>query len=111
MDHGARRAPEPGFTDMVTLFFMGHGLEDELPNRLMAGGLAQQGRQIPFTQREKASADFAVGGQAYAAAMAAKGPCDRRDDADFARGPIDETVPFGRLAGRMGDLYQREQAV
>ena len=51
-----------------------------------------------FDLRKEASADFAVGGEAHAAAGSAECLADRRDDADFADA-VGKSIAAGRFAG------------
>ena len=70
-------------------------------HKLLIGLAAQHfSSQVVVGLREEAGADFAVGGEADAAAVAAEGPGDGGDNADFAA-PIGEGVAARGLAGRV----------
>src|SRR5713101_1302897 len=56
---------------------------------------------------EEAGAELAVGRQADAGAMAAKGLSHRRDEADFAGCAVSEAVFARGLAALVGDLLER----
>src|SRR5262245_48680565 len=65
--------------------------------------VAQERAEVVFGHAKEAGADFAVGGEADAVAVAAKWLAHRRDDADFAA-----TIREGPAFGSGGRIVRRD---
>src|SRR5437016_9947364 len=82
--HRAGRRHEVRFTDvMAGLLLPNHALKPFADIRVRMS-IAQSRTQVVLSDTEEASADFAVGRQSNAIAMAAERLAYRRDDADLA---------------------------
>src|SRR5882672_6200532 len=110
-DHGARRGDKTGLVDAVAFLFF-HDDGGDVGDQILVGGtFAQHGAQVVIVLAEKAGAEFAVGGQTDARAVAAERLRDWRDEADFAGGAIRETVFARGFAALVGNLHQRPARV
>jgi len=98
MDHGAGGFEESRFADVVTRLFGVNGVDDEATELVIGGVFPGEAVEVVFPVGEQACADFAVGGEADAAASAAKCLGDGRDDADFSVA-VGESVASGGFAG------------
>src|SRR5712664_1352543 len=106
-DHGARGWLKSGFIDaMAGLFFSDHGANAFL-DVVVGSAVAEQGAEVVVVLAEEAGANFAVGGETDAGAMAAEWLCDRRDQADLAGRAVGEFILARGFAFRMRDLHQR----
>jgi autotransporter-associated beta strand protein len=82
--HGAGGGYEILFADMVAGFFLPNYFFQPVRKAFVGIAVAEAGAEVVFGDAEEAGADFAVGGQAEAVAMAAERFADGGDDADFA---------------------------
>jgi hypothetical protein len=72
------------FADVMAFLFLPDDFLKTPAEGFIGSPAAQPRFQVVFGEAEQAGAYFAVGGQAQAIAMAAKGFAHRRDDADLA---------------------------
>ncbi len=96
VDHGAGRLEEAGFADVVAGFLALHGAVDVGAELGVGGAGAHAAVEVVLDLGEQAGADFAVGGEADAAAGSAEGLGDGGDDADFA-GAVGRSRSGGRF--------------
>ncbi len=82
--HGPGRLDKVRLANMVAGLLLPDNGTQKILHRAVGGAAPQQRPQIVLGHAEEAGADFAVGGQADAVAMAAERFADRGDDADFA---------------------------
>ncbi len=106
VDHGSGGGDEVGFADVVPFFLFLDDCSDEVGYFFVAGAAAHLGVQIVIPDGEEAGANLAIAGNADAAAMAAKGVRNRRDDSDLSHAVI-ETVAARGFGVRAGDFDQR----
>src|SRR5579863_2306642 len=104
--HGSRRRHKIGLADVVTLFFLGDDALNEFFQFVIAGPALHLGVQVVVPYGKETGADFAVAGDADAAAMSAEGMRHWRDDSDFADA-VFETVAARRFRTRVRNLDQR----
>src|ERR1700731_5125826 len=95
VDHGARGGDEVGFSDVVALFLVEDDFANEGFQFGVGGAAAHLGVQVVIPDGEEAGSNFAVGGDADAAAVSAEGVRDGRDDADFAQAVFEAVAPGG----------------
>src|SRR5690242_685396 len=81
--HRAGGGLEVGFADVVAGFFLGNDAVQPFIDLLVGTAIAEEFAQVVLDDAEEAGADFAVGGQADAVAVAAEGFAHGGDDADF----------------------------
>src|SRR5579863_2943109 len=106
MHHRSRRRNEVRFADVVAFFFFLDYAADEIFQLFVAGAATHLGVEVVVPHREKAGADFAVAGDADAAAVSAEGMGDGSDDADFADA-VAEAVAAGGFGAGVRDFDQR----
>src|SRR5438552_12312253 len=94
--HRPLRLNEIRFADVMAFLLLPDDFLKALTEGLIRSTAAQQRFQVLLGEAEQAGADFAVGGQAKAIAMAAKRLAHRRDDADLAAA-IGERPAFRRF--------------
>src|SRR6266849_500142 len=105
-NHGARGGDKTGLIDAVAFFFF-HDDGGDVGDQVLVGGtFAQHGAQVVIVLAEKTGAKLAVGGKTDARAVAAERLRDGRDEADFARGTVRETVFARGFAALVGNLHQ-----
>src|SRR5579859_123503 len=106
MDHRPGRFEESRFADVVPGFFLDYGLNDKVAEIFVGGALAHFAVEVVFDVGEEAGADFAVRGEADAAAGSAEGLGYGGDDADFTETGLSrvvlEAVAAGGFAGGVG---------
>ena len=95
MHHRPRRRHEIRLADVVAFFFLLDDSADEVFQLFVCGSSLHLRVQVVVPDREQAGANFAVAGDADAAAMSAKGMRDRRDDADFADAVVEAVAARG----------------
>src|ERR1700683_1009243 len=93
MHHRPRRGHKVCFADVVALFFSLHHAVNELDQLFVGSPTAHEFVQVVIPNRKQASADFAVGGNADAAAVSAEGMRNRSYDSDFADAIIKVITP------------------
>src|SRR6185437_4410685 len=86
-----------GLPDVVTGFLFKDDLTQSGLDFLVVRAAAQERLEIMFVQAEQTGADFSIGGEAQAVAMAAKRLGYRGNNADFRAGPGD--APAARRLG------------
>ena len=99
--HRARGRHELRFADVMPGLFLPNHAAQPVGDVVVGSAIAQVGAEVMLGHAEQTGADFAVGGQADAVAVAAEGFADRCDDADFAL-PIREAPAFGGGGGIVG---------
>src|SRR5579863_2274239 len=80
-------------------------------NVVIAGAFAEQGAEIVIVLAEQAGADFSVGSETDARAVAAERLSDRGDEADFSGGAIGETIFASGLAAFVRNLREGPASV
>src|SRR6266550_9046991 len=81
--HRTRWRDKVSFADVMPRFLLPDDFFEVITDLLVGFSLTQPGPKVVFGDAEEAGADFAVGGQAEAIAMAAEGFADGSDEADF----------------------------
>ena len=99
VDHAAGGLEEAGLADVVAGLFALDDGANPLGEIVVGGAAVHETGEIVVGLGEEAGADFAVRGEADAAAVAAEGSGDGRDDADFA-----EAVVEGEAAGGFAEV-------
>ena len=100
MHHCPRRGHEIRLADVVALFFFLHHAADELGQLFVGSAAPHLGVQVVVPHGEQAGADFAVAGDADAAAVSAEGMRDRSDDSDFADAVVEAIAAGGFACAR-----------
>src|SRR5580698_8074103 len=93
--HRSRCRNEVRLADVVAFFFFLDYAADELFQLFVAGAALHLGVEVVVPYREQAGADFAVAGDADAAAVSAEGMRDGSDDADFADAVVEAVAARG----------------
>src|SRR6266404_4086022 len=106
MHHCPRRLNKIRLADVVARFFSLDNPTDELHEIVIRSSAAHQFMQVVVPNGEQAGANLAVGGDADAAAMAAEGMRNRRDDSNFANAIV-KTITASRLAACVRDFDKR----
>src|SRR5271170_6153684 len=81
VNHAARGLEEVRFADVVSRFLQSHRALDECGQLIVAASALHHAVEVVIELRKQASADFAVGSKAEAAALSAECLRDWRDDA------------------------------
>ena len=103
MHHVARRLLEAGLADVVACF-LAHDHAPYIRGQVLVGSTAQHfAVEVVVGLREETGAERAVGGDADAAAVAAKRVGDRSDNADFAHAIAEGVAPGGLAGGVRGE--------
>src|SRR5882762_8531954 len=84
VDHGSGGGDEIGFADVVAGFFLGDDFFNKSSAVRIGGSAAHELVKVVVANREQAGADFAVGCDAHAAALAAERHGDWGDDSDLS---------------------------
>src|SRR5437762_2352095 len=93
MDHAARGLLKTGLADvMAGLFFLHHGAY-VLGQLCIAGACIKASRQVVIKEREQASANFAIRGQADAGAVSAERMRNGSNNADLSQAIIEGVAP------------------
>ncbi len=91
---------------MAGFFFRDHGANAFL-YVVVGSAVAQEGAEVMIVLAEEAGADLAVGGEADARTVAAKGLGDGGDQADFTGRAVGKFILARGFAFRVGNLHQR----
>src|ERR1700722_7261922 len=105
MHHGSRRGHEVRFADMVPLFLLRHHAANEFFQFFVTCAALHLRVQIVVPDRKKAGTNFAIAGNADAAAMSAEGMRDGSYNPDLADSVFEAIAPC-RLRARVGNLDQ-----
>src|SRR5260221_6215565 len=105
-DHGARRRLEAGFVDAMAGFFFGDHGANAFLDVMVGSAVAQQGAEVVIVLAEEAGPDLAVGGEADARTVAAKGLGDGGDQVDFTGSAVGKFILARGFAFRVGNLHQ-----
>ena len=106
MHHRPRCRNESRLADVVTLFLVLDGVENEVDHLFVTRAPRHQASQVVLADREQAGTNLAIGGDANAAAMPAKRMRNRSDNADLAYA-VFKDIATGGLAVRLADFAQR----
>ena len=101
MNHAARRLEKAGLANMVARLLGLDRLLNEPCEIVIGAAACQHTIEIVVEVGEETGADFAIGGEADAAAGAAKGLRYGGDDADFADAVVEGIAARG-FAGAVG---------
>src|SRR5580704_15100766 len=110
-NHCARRRLKTRRVNAMSFIFFSDDGADEGHNVIVAGAFTKQRAQVVIVLAEEAGAQFAVGGQANARAVAAKGLRDWSDQADFSGSAVGETIFAGGFTAFVGNLHERPAGV
>ncbi len=106
VNHATRRLVKAGFPNMVTRFFFHDDTSDVRAEVAIGSTASHDTDEVVVALGEEARANFAVGGEPDAAAVAAEGLADGGDDADLTETVV-EGEALGGFAGVVGGSSTR----